>query len=412
MQIRDKYNFSAVKPKHMKLGDLVFKNIFSNGWRSVAIFLCVTGLSFSLLATALVIKGNEHSLRAGIERLGADIIVVPVGAQHKVETAILMGKPAVVWMPESKAGEIAAIAGVEAVSPQIFLKTLYGASCCSASEMFLVAFDPASDFTLRPWLDKQLERELGRGEVIGGSYISADAAGHLRLYGYQVTLVGNLEASGTGIDQSLFMTLETAQDIARSSLTTAESPLEIPSGEISTVMVKTSPKADPHQVALEITSKVKDVVPVESPSMFGAFRQQVTGLLQEFIYIEIIFLLLSSILAGVFFTIVVNERRREVAVLRALGADRRFIFLALISEAGVLALGGGLLGIALASFAAALFGGFITSSLGIPFLFPALSSWLLLVGIGTALILASVTLAAVIPAYRMSRQEPALAARE
>jgi putative ABC transport system permease protein len=323
-----------------------------------------------------------------------------------------MGKSSDIFMPESKARELVNIAGVDAVSPQVFLKTLYGAPCCSASEMFLVAFDPVSDFTLRPWLDKQLDRELGRGEVIGGSYISADAADHLRLYGYQVTLVGNLEASGTGIDQSLFMTLETAQDIARSSLTTAESPLEVPSGEISTIMVKTSPKADPHLVALEIASKVKDVVPVESPSMFGAFRQQVAGLMQGFMYIEVFFLFLSSILAGIFFTIVINERRREVAVLRALGADRRFIFLSIISEAATLALSGALLGIAVASFATALFGGFITSSLGIPFLFPDLSSWLLLVGVGTALILTTVTLAAVIPAYRMSRQEPALAARE
>ena len=86
-------------------------------------------------------------------------------------------------MPESKLGEVAGIPGVDAVSPQIFLQTLYGASCCSASEMFLVVFDQASDFTLRPWLDKQLERELERGEVIGVSYISADTGDHILLYG-------------------------------------------------------------------------------------------------------------------------------------------------------------------------------------------------------------------------------------
>ncbi len=396
----------------MNIWDLALKNIFGNAWRNFSVLLCVTGLAFSLLATAIVIKGNEFSLDSAVKRLGADIIVVPTGTESKVETAILTGKPTIAWMPESNLQEVANTPGVGAVSPQIFLHTLYGASCCSASEMFLVVFDPASDFTLRPWLDTQLERGLDPGEVIGGSKISADAADHLKLYGYEVTLVGNLQPSGTGMDQSVFMTLETAKAIAASSVTTAETPLEIPSGQISTIMVKITPKTDLHIVGQAITANVKGVTPIESPSMFGAFRQQVTALLQEFIYIEVIFLMLSAILAGIFFTIVTNERRREVAVLRALGANRRFILQLLIAEEAILALCGGLLGIALASFITAMFSSYISSSLGIPFLFPSPSSWWLMVGIGTAVIITTVVMAVTIPAYQISRSEPALAARE
>jgi putative ABC transport system permease protein len=278
--------------------------------------------------------------------------------------------------------------------------------------MFLVVFDPASDFTLRPWLDKQLKGELGRDQVIGGSEISADAADHLRLYGYQVTLAGNLQASGTGIDQSLFMTLETARDIAQSSVTTAPSTLKIPSGEISTIMVKTLPGTDLHQVALGITSAVKGVVPVESPSMFGAFRQQVTGLLWGAIACMIIFWGVGVYLIGLIFSASANERKREVAVLRALGAERNFIFRSIVGEAALLALTGGLLGVGLASFIASMFGRFITSSLGIPFMFPGPASWLLMAGAGAFLIMVTVMLAALIPAARISRMEPAIAARE
>ncbi len=396
----------------MKIWDLALKNIFANAWRNFSVLLCITGLSFSLLSTAIVIKGNEFSLDSAIKRLGADIIVVPAGTESKVETAILIGKPIVAWMPESNLQAVANVPGVVSVSPQIFLHTLYGASCCSASEMFLIVFDPSSDFTLRPWLDTQLERSLDLGEVVGGSKISPDAADHLKFYGYEVTLVGNLQPSGTGMDQSVFMTLETAKAIAASSVTTAQSPLEISSGQVSTIMVKTVPKANLHLVAQEIASTVQDVTPIESPNMFGAFRQQVTDLLQEFIYIEIIFLILSAILTGIFFTIVTNERRREVAVLRALGANRRYIFQLLITEAVVLALSGGLLGIALASFISAMFSSYISSTLGIPFLFPSPVSWGLLVGRGTAIILTMVILAVTIPAYRISRSEPAVTARE
>jgi putative ABC transport system permease protein len=135
-------------------------------------------------------------------------------------------------------------------------------------------------------------------------------------------------------------------------------------------------------------------------------------LLQELMYIDIIFLILSAILAGIFFSIITNERRREIAVLRALGAERNFIFRLIIGEAALLALSGGLLGIALASFITSMFSSFISSSLGIVFLFPGLPDWGILVGLGAALILTTIILATVVPAYRISREEPALAARE
>jgi len=396
----------------MNFWQLVGKNLIGNSARSISILLCVTGLAFSLMATTIVIAGNEHSLSSGIDRLGADIIVVPEGAQISAESALLMGEPAIIWMPQNKLDEVASVWGVSRVSPQIFLQSLSNASCCSVSEMFLVAFDPDTDFTLHPWLEEELDGELGRGEVIGGSYVSADAYDNIQLYGYEAKLVGNLEPSGTGIDQSLFMTFQTARDIAESSLTTAQSPLEIMPGSISTILVKVDDGVDPHLVALEITSAVEGVVPIESPSLFGNFRRQVTGLLWGAIAVTLVFWGVSMFFISQIIAASSNERRREVAVLRALGADRKFVYVSLVTEVAVLALSGGILGAIIASFMASMFGDFITTYLGIPFLFPGLSSWLILVVSAVGLILLTVTLAALLPAYRMSQQEPALAARE
>ena len=51
-------------------------------------------------------------------------------------------------------------------------------------------------------------------------------------------------------------------------------------------------------------------------------------------------------------------------------------------------------------------------SLGIPFLFPSLPSLVTLIGGGLRRGFGGVTLAACIPAYRVSRQDPRLAMRE
>ena len=78
---------------------------------------------------------------------------------------------------------------------------------------------------------------------------------YIKLYGYNLTLKGNLEPTGTGIDQTMFMTLETAQDMAQSSLTTAVEPLKVDPDQISTIMVKVKPGADAHEVALQISAE-------------------------------------------------------------------------------------------------------------------------------------------------------------
>jgi putative ABC transport system permease protein len=397
----------------MQLIKLAIKNIQGSGFRSIAIFLCVLGIAGFLLSTAIIIKGSQNSLDSGIARLGADIIVVPAGAEDKVETALLMGKPTNVWMPAENINKIAAVQGVEQVSSQIFLTSLYGASCCAVSEMFMVVYDPKTDFTITPWLERNLGRSLEKGEVIGGSYIFVPPGEKgIKLYGYYTTLKGNLEATGTGIDQTMFMTLETAQDIARSSQTSAEQPLNIPANSISAVMVKTKPGTDVHKVALQMLLDTTGMFPIESPNLFGTYRNQMNGLLWGFFALTIIIWVLAALMMGVIFSLAANERRREMAVLRAVGAMPGFIFRMILTEASLLAACGAIFGIIIAGIGLYLFKDFIAASLKMPFLYPSISSFIGLFGAGLALAIITVTLSALIPAIRISKQELAIAMRE
>lgn len=397
----------------MSVARLALSNIKASRFRSLVIFLCVLGAAASLIAATLIIRGAEYSLNLGIEKLGADIMVVPEGADMNVETALLMGRPAKVLMDKKKLAEIARIPGVEHISPQLYLKSLYAASCCSVSETFLVVYEPETDFTIRPWLEANLGHGLGRGEVIGGSNIFVPPGEeYIRLYGYNLVLRGNIESTGTGIDQTIFFTLETARDIAQSSVTTAESPLEIPPDAVSSVMVKVAPGADRHGVALQMMLDIAGVTPLESPNLFGQFRQQITGLLWGFVSIMLGFWALAAVMIGLVFSLAASQRRRDIAVLRALGATRGYILRSVLAEAAMLAAAGGSLGIAAGALGVYSFRGFITASLGMPFLFPDPPSFLALVGTGAVVIMGTVFIAALSPALRMSRQEPALAVRE
>jgi putative ABC transport system permease protein len=397
----------------MHLISLALKNIRGTGFRSAAIFLAVMGVAGFLLATTLLITGVQYSLDSGLKRLGADILVVPAGAETKVETALLMGKPTQVWMPKENLSKVAAVAGVETVSPQVFLASMFNSPCCSVSEMFIVVYDPATDFTLTPWLEKNLGRELKTGEVIGGTYIFVpEGSKYIKLYGSEVDLVGVMEPTGTGIDQTLFMTMDTALTMSKSSVANAVEPLNVNPDLISAIMVKTAPGVETHRVALQIFKDTQGMVAIESPQLFGAFRNQMNGLLWGFFAITIIVWAVTMVLIGIVFSMAANERRREMAVLRALGATRVFILRSVLTEAILLALGGAILGIAIAASGLYIFQDFIAGSLKMPFLFPSIPSFIGLFSAGVGLAIVTVTMSAAIPAFRLSRQELAVAMRE
>jgi putative ABC transport system permease protein len=397
----------------MNLLQLALKNISGNSFRSWVVALCALLVAAFALFTTLLMRGAETSLRLAIDRLGADIIVVPEGSEAKVESALLMGTPAKIWMPASNVAKIAAIPGVEAVSPQLYLATLTNASCCSVSDMFMIAYDPETDFTVQPWLKQNLGDGLRLGEVVGGSYIFAtEGEQNIKLYGYLVTLKGNLEPTGTGLDQSMFLTFDTARDIASKSTTQAESPLEIPADSISAAMVNVKPGSNLNEVAVEIMQNVPGVIPIQSNNMFQSYRKQMTSLLTSILFILGITWGLSILLIGLVFSMAANERRKELGVIRALGATRRFVFKSLLAEASLLAFFGGAAGLGVAVMMIFLFRKLIVVTLGIPFLLPSPLSLMLQVVGGLCLALFSVNLAALLPAYKISRQDPAIAMRE
>jgi putative ABC transport system permease protein len=392
---------------------IALKNIRGNAVKSLTIFLCVFGVAAFFVATAIIVQGAQGSLDRGLERLGADVLVVPAGAEAKMESAVLMGAPVKMWMPADVLAQVSGVEGVAQASPQVYLQSLFGAHCCAVSEMFMVVFDPETDFSVTPWLEEQLGRGLNLGEVIGGTHVFVpEGDEYLMLYGYNLDLKGTLEPTGIGIDATLFMTRETAEELARWSSQTAELPLTVPEDSISSVLVKVGPDVDPHEVAVQIERDVDGVVAIESPELFGTFREQMLGLLWLFLVMLILAYLISALLIGLVFSMAAHERRREMAVLRATGATRFFIFRTLWGEAALLAAAGGLAGTILSALFIYIFRGYISGSLGMPFLFPSFGSLLGLIGLALALAIVTATIAVLVPAYRISRQEPALAMKE
>ena len=371
-------------------------------------------ISGFLLTTTLMARGQQYSLNVGLERLGADITVVPLEKSAEAEAAFLIGKPVKdAWMPEENLAKVAQLEGVEQVSPQLYLQSLTGAACCAAWELFIIAIEPETDFTVQPWLQEKLNKPLGLRDVVGGQFVFVpEETGIFMLYGVELDMIANLEPTGTGLDQTAFISYETAQFMARESITKAMMPLEIPDGKISAIQVKVQPGYSVDDLAARITQELPGTYAITSLGITRTVQHQTAGLFSALWTTMIIIWAVASLLMGLVFFMMVNARRREIGTLRALGASNNFIFRLFLTESIMLALGGGILGVIVATMFVRFFGQFLTLTTEAPLLMPPLTS---LVGFVVACLAVAVGVsmpALIYPAIRASRIDPAEAMRE
>jgi putative ABC transport system permease protein len=388
------------------------KDMMRNPFRTAVVVLCallVAGLS---LATALIVNGTGVSLDQAQTRFGADLIVVPEGAERETQGALLMAVPMQAWMASDKTQAIAAVPGVAQASPQLYVGTFGGLPGSGQAPLFLVAYEPSTDFAVRPWLPDGFDGVLDPGETIAGSSLTVEPD-HAGLESFGLTAPrARLHSTGTSLDDTLLISFATVQQVLQSGQFEAQQGYSVPEDSISSILVKLTAGAEAEEVAESIRSSVPGVTPISSPDLFASFRDQLAGQTAGMYAILVLVLILSLGIITLVFSMVVNQRRREIGVLRALGATRATVIVTLLGSAAILALIGGVAGIILGGLVVYAFRTGLGDAFGFPFQFPSPSGVALLVVIGLAVALVAVLLAALVPAYRVARQEPAVSMRE
>jgi hypothetical protein len=193
------------------------------------------------LSASLIERASRAGLALGLQRLGADLVAIPRGLDIELERAYITGEAGLFYMAAEVQNQVQAFDFVAQTSPQLYLKSLTGASCCSAWNIFLIGFDPQTDFTVRPWLAERPDISIGPDEVVLGAALAAPAGTGLKFYGHHFKVAGSLAPSGLGLDRSVFIPLETAYRMAEESSVKAEAPLTVTRDQISALMIKLRP---------------------------------------------------------------------------------------------------------------------------------------------------------------------------
>jgi putative ABC transport system permease protein len=403
---------------------LVFQSIQKRPFRTIATILCFIVISGSLLTSYFLVSGAEKSLEVGMGFLGADVLVTPKLSGGAAAMAMLSGNPDTFQFkrPGSDAvlatakpsdsrfrgtvlEQISATEGVDRAAPQIFIGTLANQPCCSG-RFQVIAIDPERDFTIGPWMETKLGRTLRPGEVVVGNVMPGEIGSDLMFYGKNFTIVARLDPTGMGMDGSAFILMEDAYTMAAESKTRAVTPLNIRPGDISAVLVRVKPGWDKDVVADRINETIPDTYSFKDNYLSKKITSQLYATTQLLYAIIAAVTLVSIPFIALISSMVANERRREFAILRALGATKGFIFRLVFVEALLIAAIGGLAGVVISTIILFFTEPLIIGSLEIPFIWPSLGTMavnatitvLVAIGIGAS--------AAVIPAINSSKEEP------
>ncbi|MEW6427069.1 MAG: FtsX-like permease family protein [Thermodesulfobacteriota bacterium] len=390
-----------------KILSLAKHNLARKKFRSMAIVLAVLVVAATLFSVTTIMDSVEQSLERGTARLGADIMVVPASAEVEAKTALLAGKPSTFYMDKGLVERVRAIEGVRAVSSQVFLKSSTY-QCCDIGDMLLIGFDPDNDFTIKPWLESSLKRELAAEEVIMGRAITAFTEGYvLSFYGTSFTVAGVLELTGMDfIDNSFFITYGGIERILADAGKKGAEDTGIPPNQVSTILVQVDPEYPADRVGLFIEARVDGVKAIVTDRVIASVRKQLFILLRSILSVSVILWVMALLLIGVVFSMIVNERRRELGIFRAMGARKGHIFRLILLEAILLSLLGGIVGIGAGGAVLYFFRETIYASLNIPHLWPNLARFGGLVGFCLLLSVFTGMIAALAPAVRAALLEP------
>ncbi len=402
----------------LTLKSLPWRNLKGCAGRTAALLLFAALMAVAVFGGTMMIGGVRSGLETVKSRLGADIMVTPESAKNEfdAQTVLLKAEPGYFYMDASVLEEIRQIEGVEIASPQLFLASAR-AGCCS-TRVQMIAFDPATDFTIRPWLrDTHVTKEMGLLDVVIGSLVDWTSAAYdnvIRFYDTDCNVIGQFAPTGSTLDSAVYMSFDTCKTLIQACREKGMFKYENLDAEsvISSVMIQVKPGYDIETVAAAIREQVEGVIVASATSMVSGIADSLNRISGTVFVMILVFWAIGMLMTVLIFTLMMNERKREFASLRAMGASRSILSGIVVKESLLVNLVGGLIGIAVSAVVLVSFSGLIGESLGAGFVLPPVGKTLLLAVAALLSVLLAAGLAAFVTVRKLNQMDASLVLKE
>jgi putative ABC transport system permease protein len=383
---------------------LITSSIRRRLFRNIATMACFAFIAGTILTAGFLVAGAQMSVQAGMDRLGADMIVIPYDPYARSSGVFLTGQTSTTYFSESVTTGVRSTPGVLRASPQVFIGTLTDQNWSKYSVQ-IMGFDPSTDFSVLPLMDSALKSDLTNDQVIVGQNIRGDSGSTIQVYGHELTIVGRLETTGFSPDSSIYLNMAGAYALAADSSRNGTNGTASV-GQISAVLVKADKSIGIDPVIYYISSMNPGTLVYPMNALGRQVSDQLSTTTQSLYLTALSVIVVSMPLVALIATMGASERRREIGLMRAMGATQSKVFILFFVEAVLLAMIGGVIGVAVSSGGLAAFQVPISDSLNISFLWPSMMTVISQMSVALALAVGLAGMAAIWPAFRASRLEP------
>lgn len=391
------------------LGSLALQNLGRRKARTLLLVAAVAIGSGIAFTGATLMRSIEASMTIGFTRLGADLLVVPEGTLTNITAALLTVEPTDLTIGAGVLSQ-ANLRGVQRIAPQRIIRT-QASGIGSHEPVDLIGFDPQRDFTVQPWLEQRLRREMQKGDIIVGARRDLPLGSEVLLFGKPHRVYGKLGSTGVGThERGVFMTFETMVGLTEAiQQNTRSTPAALEAGKISGFLVELAPGSSSLQVRFAILSNLTGVKVVAAESMLSSIRQGLTALVDGMLVLMLLTNVSIALMIAVIFSAIVAERRHELGLLKGIGARRGQLIGMMLVEAVVATGSGGALGILIAVLVLRLYERSLVyhlNNLGLPFAWLDTLTTVLLALCSILLAIIVGAVGVLYPAWQASRYDP------
>ena len=396
------------------INSLPIKNLVRKPARSLALIFISAFLALSAFGGTVMVMSLSNGINSLSARLGADIIVTPYAATSQVsyDSVIIQGKPGQFYMDSKYYEEIKTeIEGIDKITAQFYLASAK-ASCCS-SLLQIIGFDPATDFSIQPWVEKSYSDKLGLYDAVVGSDVTPNTDMTVEIYGKTLHVQAMLDKTGTELDSALYVDIDTMKELIRAhneKNPNQEKTID-PDNVVSSVLIKVADGYDIDEVAGDINLHVRQVKAIRTQNMISGVSESLSGVSATISLLMVVVWILSVVILAIVFTMNINERKKEFAVLRVLGASRVKLAGLVFREAALYGFLGSLLGAGMTVLITALFTPAIENMIGLPFLLPPVPVMLIAGALTVVLTIAAGAVTAASSAVKISKIDTGLILR-
>ncbi len=385
-------------------------NLAQKPFRSLSLALVVAIFAFMLFAGSMISANLQSGISSLSARMGADLLVVPQGLGKKMESVLLRAEPSTFYIDESVLDIVKDIPTVAQASGQLFISSL-DAQCCTV-KVQLIGIDQSTDFVVEPWLRKAVDRPLTGNEVIVGDYIFGEIGSEIMFYNQKFTIVGRLEPSGMGFDSSVFMSMEAARRIAHLASPDMGNKVD---KAYSSILVRVKPGVDPISISDEVLDRMglkANVNFIFASNMMSDTSAKLQNIVTVMYSAAAGVWLVAALVMFVVFFFAFNERQKEFATLRALGASKSKVIAIVMTESFLMSLAGTVVGMLFGWLFLEVFSVSIAKAIGLPYLSPATGAFWGTVLTSAVAGLVTCPLATLPTAWRIGRKDIYTSLRE